>query len=254
MRIQVFVFAWQGQWSNARALEAVAQKSGIDLRVIASGDPGFGTNWVVLDKDAHFGDQFREALKLFDGDVLLHIQADVMVPDMPRLVLRAQEQFANPRIGIWAPDVKYTTWTSSRSSLGTRLAAENDLDPRLEPVINTDCLCWALRGSVADALRSTPLTISHYGWGLDLAAAALCHLQNMIVVRDCFMRVSHPRGTGYAAEAAAEECHRYFASLTPELQGAINLLRLSSQALASRDEDRLLPRVRRAASRLLRQR
>lgn len=243
LNIQYFIFCWPGWENAAETLADELMALECDVKVLASGGFSDRTYWVELDPNAYFGDQFLEATERFSGDVLVHIQADASIRDLLGFVKKIEMVFRNPLIGIWAPSVDYTSWTTEVSALSTGLNDYFNLSEELRPVLNTDCTCWALNRSVINAINHSSLKNSHFGWGVDLAACAEAYLQGLVVVRDSSLLVDHPRGTGYSESLASDEFNVYLSSMPPQTRGVVNLLRLVTQELSARESKRIGKRI-----------
>src|SRR5687767_5411773 len=114
MTIHAFIFCWPKQNENAARIYDALRARVDRVNVIdSSGDPAQSQGrdgWVMTDPAYYYGHQFREALKLFDGDILLQIQADTTA-DWPQLANACRAAFAKiENLGIWAPDIDFTAW------------------------------------------------------------------------------------------------------------------------------------------------
>jgi hypothetical protein len=84
MRIHAVIFSWRNHVEKARSIAAQVAPHVEKLTVVdSSGEPPVDGDdgWVRLDPSHYYGHMFREALGLFDGDVLLQIQADASADD-----------------------------------------------------------------------------------------------------------------------------------------------------------------------------
>lgn len=205
---QAFIFSWPGWEANALALEAQLWEAGVLTRVISSGvaKPG----WVVLDRTAHFGEQWTEALKRFSGEALFHVQADVITADLGAILERGRAALVRHRLGVWEPNQDYTSITYRREAL-------TELEPGLAAVPVTDTTCWMLAGAVAKAMPAVPLS-NRYGWGIAAVAAALARQRGLGVARDYGVTVMHPKGRGYPSAEAKRQRAAYVAGLPAGLR------------------------------------
>jgi len=72
MNIQPFIFNWNRQFEKTCAIEDALSKVFEKVTVINSDDNNTRDGWIDIGDESYFSDQFRKALELFDGDVLLH--------------------------------------------------------------------------------------------------------------------------------------------------------------------------------------
>lgn len=227
LRFQAFVFNWPGEKQRARALE-VHLAPHCPVVVVNSDDARRGEfpHWVHVGADAYFTRQWDEAVRRFEGDALLHVQADAWIDDVPALLRGAEDAIARGA-GVYAPDVDYTTHTYDRSRLV-------ELAPGLCAVPNTDCTCWVIH---ADVVRATPQVDpvrNRLGWGIDYLVAATALRLGRAVVRDYRLQASHPRGTGYDVRRAREELRALLRSLPRETARDVDALRRRRRDLRSR--------------------
>lgn len=169
-----------------------------DLSVISSGGSGGSPDWIVLDKNAHFGEQWNQALAEFRGDVLFHHQADALLigGDYARMVAAGRQAFRAHAAGVYAPRVDFSAHDKSHRTL-------HENAPGLFTVSNTDCTCWMIHGSV---LRSQPRTLkAHFGWGIDGLYCEQARRMGLSVLRDYRFLVHHPQGNGYRHDEAEKE-------------------------------------------------
>ena len=211
MTIHGMVFCWPGQEQNTidivRALSGHVERLTV-IDATASAIPSLGQcDWVKVDPRYYFGMKFCSALKVFDGDVLLQVQADASCDDWPALAARCRHAFGLNGLGIWAPDVNYSRWNTDVVHL-----ADTD-DPNLKLVTQTDCIVWAMSRAVAGRMRRLDYTKNNLGWGVDWAAIAYCYASKLAVIRDISICVRHPQSTGYAKRTAAEQMNAFLGQL-----------------------------------------
>ena len=225
LAFQFFVFVWPGQLERGIELEQLLLAEGEEAIVIASGVPEGPNRWVHLSDDAYFGTQFARCLQMADCDVLVHIQADATIADMPKFIGRMKSAFSRGDIAIWSPDVDYTFYRTSLVRAPSRRSCESGhpLPKHLVPVLNTDCTCWALRSDVVAPLRRYCRPDWNLGWGWDSLAAAIAWTGGSLVVRDVGIVVSHPRGTGYDSAKAETEFVQVKSDLPASISAYINV-------------------------------
>lgn len=211
MNIHGMVFCWPGQEQNT--IDIVHALSGhvdrltvIDATASAIPSPG-QCDWVKVDPSYYFGMKFCSALKVFDGDVLLQVQADASCDDWPALAARCRHVFGLNGLGIWAPDVNYSDWDNGIVHLA------DTGDPSLKLVTQTDCIVWAMSRAVVERMRQLDYTKNNLGWGVDWAAIAYCYASKLAVIRDVSICVRHPQSTGYVKSTAAEQMNAFLGQL-----------------------------------------
>lgn len=213
--IHAIIFCWPGKTLDARRICAsISQKADRVTVIDASTDPvdvNGDSHWLKINPDSYFGHQFVHAMGLFDGDVMLQIQADASYPDWQRVVETCRERFEQmPELGIWAPDIDFTTWPTARVKLF------NTGNPELVGVVQSDCIVWALRKPVVEFLRQFDYANNNLGYGIDWAAIAHCYANRALVLRDLSLRVLHPMGSGYSRD----EAHRQMWGFINQMQRA----------------------------------
>ena len=93
--LDIVVVSWQGHAERSRHIaRQIAGLPGVRLRVIYSNAEGERENgpgtWQQVPDDHFFGRKFAAALRDFDGDVLLLVQADALCTDWPAIVARCR--------------------------------------------------------------------------------------------------------------------------------------------------------------------
>lgn len=226
MKIDSFIFNWKGHEANAHALELKIGKF-TKVTVINSEEhlrdkhPG----WAHLNDQAYFSAQWNEACRLFDGDILFHIQADAYFDQFETLFAKVRLLFQKYPIGVYEPNVDYTSIRYNK----LRLRA---VEPDLLEVPKTDCTCWFISKDVVKQLPLVDVTVNKYGWGIPRAIAAVSHLSGRRCVRDYNVTIRHPKGRGYSTEEAKLHLRNYLESLDPEVKQEISRIDKISVQLA----------------------
>lgn len=101
MNIQPFIFNWNRQFEKSCAIEDSLKKIFDKVTVINSDDNNTREGWIDIGDESYFSDQFRKALELFDGDVLLHVQGDVSYDKWEELVEDAKKYLEYYDAGIY---------------------------------------------------------------------------------------------------------------------------------------------------------
>jgi hypothetical protein len=212
LKVHAIIFCWPGKVSHAQHICASISGSADKVTVIdASTDPVESTStceWIRISSDAYFGQQFVHALRLFEHDVMLQIQADASHPDWSVVVNTCRQRFETmPELGIWGPDIDFTTWPTHRVKLF------DTGDPQLVGVVQSDCIVWALKRQVVEFLKQFDYSNNNLGYGIDWAAIAHCYANKALVMRDLSLRVLHPAGSGYNREEAHRQMWRFLSQL-----------------------------------------
>lgn len=214
VEFQVFIISWRGQESNARHIEL----SLIDLCdhvtvVHATGGAEPHTvpsHWVTL-PEFGYGKIFAKTLDLLSGTTMMHIQSDAYTSDWPSLLERFKAvSHSHPNMGLWSPLVKGTSWNLDR----TRVDQGRTAGSSLHRVTTVDGIVWALGNTVISRLRQFQFEENPLGWGIDIAAASICHSSGLEVFLDESVRVAHPRGSGYEHELAASQAATFLRQLS----------------------------------------
>ena len=216
MQVHSFIFNWRGQYEKTKEKEQQFSDLGVKLTIINSDEAHDDEGWVNVGEDAYLTAQFTKALELFDGDILFAIMADVSYDKWGPLIDDALKYCAKYNWGVYAPNVDYTWYDSSRADIDTvKLQDEN-----LKMVGCPDCLCWFIRKDIIDEMKQRGVDMSPYkmGWGWDLVLPAISFINARPVIRDYNHKVHHPEGTNYSKVQAENEMKALFNSLTPDLQ------------------------------------
>jgi hypothetical protein len=201
-RIHAFIFSWRNYGDDAKLLSDLISPLVHKTTVISSGGAAKGENWVMLDSEAYFGEQWNAALSQFDGDILFHHQADARVrgDGYRALISRALHAGEQHHWGVYAPNVHVSAW---------RFPQHKDamLDRYLQLVPNTDCTAWMIQGKVIDSLPKHFET--KYGWGIDFLYCCKARSLGLKVIRDHAVLVDHAVGTNYDRRAAQREFEQF---------------------------------------------
>jgi len=218
MKIHTFIFNWRNQYN--KTLEKIEQfrEIGIHPTVINSDEAFYLDNWHNLGDDAYFTAQMLKALEVFDGEVLFHIQADASYNRWAELIADAKKYYDLYKWGIYAPNVDYTWYDSSRTDLDCFTVDETPL----KMVANTDCTCWFIHKDVINKATERDINFAPYkmGWSFDIVYPALSYLMKRPVLRDYSHTIKHPRGTNYDTQQAEKEMADLYNSLPVDIQEA----------------------------------
>jgi len=229
MNIKTFIFNWRGQYSNT--IEKINQfkEIGITPIIINSDEEHEESEWVNIGEDSYFTAQFLKALELFDADILFHIQADATYNDWQSLINDAIKYYDKYEWGIYAPNVDYTWYDSTRTDI-ERLHLP---DTNLKMVANTDCTCWFISKQLINLVKQREIDFSPYkmGWSFDIVYPAISYINKMPVIRDYKHTICHPKGTNYNTEQAEKEMHELYEELPDDVKEAFYYIKMNRDKL-----------------------
>lgn len=231
MNIQTFIFNWRGQYEKTIEKEKQLKSLGKSPIVINSDDTYNNVEgWYHIGDACYFGEQFAKAVELFDGDILFHVQADASYDNWEQLYSDAEKHFEQTDWGIYAPNVDYTWYDSSRTDI---TSLEFPI-PGLKIVANTDCTCWFIHKDIINLYKERDLKLEQYrmGWSWDIVLPAICYVNQRPVIRDYNHTVQHPQGTNYDTQQAEKEMWDLFQSLPNDLKEAFSYIKGDRQQLA----------------------
>jgi hypothetical protein len=223
MNIQPFIFNWNNQFNKTCAIEDSLSEIFDKVTVINSDDNNTRDGWIDLGDAAYFSDQFRKALELFDGDILMHVQGDVSYDNWEKLVEDARTYFDYYDSGIYAPNIDYT-WYSSENADIDSIQADHE---NIKMVACTDETVWFIRKEIIQEIETRNIDFSNnkMGWGWDLVLASICFVNGRPVIRDYNHTIDHPPGTNYNKDIAAKEMQNVWESLDDELKVVFSLIK-----------------------------
>lgn len=223
MNIQPFIFNWNRQFEKTCAIEDALKPIFEKVTVINSDDNNTRDGWVDIGDESYFSDQFRKALELFDGDVLLHIQGDVSYDNWEKLIEDAKEYLEYYDAGIYAPNIDYTWYSAENSDIES---LESD-HPNIKMVACTDETVWFIRKEIIQELLDRKVDFSNntMGWGWDLVIAAICFVNSRPVIRDYNHTIDHPPGTNYNKEKASQEMLELWNSLDEDIKKTVSYIK-----------------------------
>ena len=229
MKIVPFIFNWENQFEKTKRSEQQLKKTFSRVFVINSDPENTRDDWVNVGSDAYFTTQFFKAIDLFDGDILFHLQADASYDRWQEVFDSALSAFYKYNWGVFAPNVDFTGWDSTRVNIGSEYIAE----PELSLVSCTDCTCWLIHKDIIRQFirRKSQFVDNTYGWGIDITMSALSYLNQRPVIRDYGHTIVHPRGRGYDNQAATAEFKAFLNGLDEELKPVVGVLRNNRQNL-----------------------
>ena len=226
MNIQPFIFNWNNQFEKTCTIQDSLLEIFDKVTVINSDENNTRDGWINLGDDAYFSDQFRKALELFDGDILMHVQGDVSYDNWRKLVEDAREYFDYYDAGIYAPNVDYTWYSSENVDINSLQSDHSNI----KMVACTDETVWFIRKDIIQEMFNLKVNFSDnkMGWGWDLVLAAICFVKGIPVIRDYNHTIDHPMGTNYDKQVASVEMDNLWNSLNEDLKKVISSIKGNS--------------------------
>lgn len=223
MNIQPFIFNWNRQFEKTCAIEDALMPIFDKVTVVNSDDNNTRDGWIDIGDECYFSDQFRKALELFDGDVLLHIQGDVSYDNWVGLIEDAKKYLEYYDAGIYAPNIDYTWYSSENTDIES---LESD-HPNIKMVASTDETVWFIRKEIIQEMLDRKVDFSNntMGWGWDLVLAAICFTNGRPVIRDYNHTIDHPMGTNYNSEKAGQEMLDLWNSLDSDIKEIVSYIK-----------------------------
>jgi hypothetical protein len=223
MNIQPFIFNWNNQFEKTCTIEDSLSKIFDKVTVINSDDNNTRGGWIDLGDESYFSDQFRKALELFDGDILMHVQGDVAYDNWEKLVEDARKYFDYYDAGIYAPNVEYS-WYSSENTDIDSIQADHE---NIKMVACTDETVWFIRKEIIEEMfnRSVDFSNNKMGWGWDIVLSSICFVNGRPVIRDYNHTINHPPGTNYNKDIAGKEMQDVWRTLDDDLKTAFSLIK-----------------------------
>jgi hypothetical protein len=125
--------------------------------------------------------------------------------------------------GIYAPNVDYTWYDSSRTDITSLYFPIEGL----KIVANTDCTCWFIHRDILKLYKERNLNLEQYkmGWSWDIILPSLCFINQRPVIRDYNHTIQHPLGTGYDTNQAEKEMQQLYDTLPEDLQEAFRYIK-----------------------------
>jgi len=230
LNIQPFIFNWNRQFAKSCAIEDSLLKVFDKVTVINSDDHHTRTGWINLGDSAYFSDQFKQALALFDGDVLMHVQGDVSHDRWEQLVEDARFYMQHYNAGIYAPHIDFTWYTPDKTDIHSfRSDHEN-----IKMVACPDETVWFIHKDIIQEMMNRKVDFSNnvLGWGWDLVLCGVSFLMQRPVIRDYAHTILHPQGTNYNKRQAELEWRAIQKSLGKDLKKTIDYIRGNREKLA----------------------
>lgn len=215
MQIQPFVFNWPGTEHSARHIYDQID----NCVMINSGMESVVDRCHNIGSESYFSAQFRKMLSLHDGEsVILHIQGDVSYDNWSGLIRDAKQYISKYSAGVYYPVVKNTSWTADKMAC----TKKSTTDHNISYVATGDETVWFIHPRVIDYYTTHDLDKvmqqNKYGFGWDFIFCAICHHNNIPVIRDNNHVIDHSKSKGYDFHDAWVEFKHMLASLPDDLK------------------------------------
>ncbi len=216
-RVHAILYSWPAVHENAFAIAKALSGHVARVSVVACSDT---CRWIhdpsievfQLDNSAYFGRQFEKTIEVFDGDVLLQIAADTTTES-----LAASGGPVHPSaIAPWTTSASGPPTSTAPPGPNERVLLYQTGDPGLIGIVQTDCIVWAMRRDIVDFLRTMDFSLTPLGWGIDWAAIAHAHANNLRVLRDFTVKLHHRIGGSGYDRMEADRQRNEFLSRLPE--------------------------------------
>jgi hypothetical protein len=174
-------------------------------------------HWHHIGNDGYFVEQWNAALKLFDADVFIQIQADIWPNNLGSMLSECVSCMSNYAVGIYAPNVDFSPHVFRKESLAR-------LCDGIYEVPATDCSFWAI---TAEVLRNTPKVdpkINRLGWGVEYLVGAVAKRKGLKIVRDYRFIAGHVKSRGYDSSEAFRQWKEFSKSVDPILRDEVSAL------------------------------
>ena len=214
MQIHAIIFNWPRQTPNAERLEAVLQSLVSRCDVVNSDIAANRTEWYNIG-DAYFTEQWQAARDLLDRDIMLMVCADVWSDRLSEIITRAVEVMHKFQIGIYAPNVDWTSWVFNPRQLGP------PIEHWLYQVPQTDALLLFVRAEIVHALPPLNPLVNKLGWGIDHTLVTIARQFKYLVCRDYKFTVQHPHNSNYDTNTAYQQMNAWIDSFQPSLRAAV---------------------------------
>ena len=248
MKVQAFIFNWPGKKQHAAKLEAMFRPH--CATTVINSDDALRTNyphWRHIGNDAYFTDQWNAAVDCFNGDIFVHIQADLWPTQIGRLLSECARFMTSGGVGVYAPNVDFNPHVYSRNALKL-------LHPGVYEVPATDNSFWCISAQVMRGMPRIDPVVNRLGWGIEYIVSAVARNAGLKVVRDYRFTAGHLKKRGYDNSQASIELARLKNTLEPAVYQQVLTLEGERDALVTSHSwnnpvARVLTAVRRRASR-----
>lgn len=198
--MNIFIISWEGKYEKAKHISDNLSYLNDKLYVIYSNNSGMDEtgsgNWIKVSNEFYFGMKFKIALDSNDDESMLIIHADAETDNWRDLVVSSENADNDTEIGVWAPDIDYTPWQTNI------VTVSDNKEIGISFVTQTDGIILFLSSKVVKRLKLMSYDNNNLGWGIDWAAICFSYVNNLLVIRDNKLKVTHKKGAGYDSSEA----------------------------------------------------
>jgi len=220
LKIDSFIFNWNGYFDSAKFLESTLYQLCDRVNVINSDDNNKSSDWHNIGDESFFTAQWFKCLEVYEqGSTLFHVQADTQYEDWGSLIQDAKHYMLKYNAGIYYPRVTNVEWSKDNS---TEIIGVNLEDKNLKLIANGDETVWFIHPKIIDYFKENDLQ-KHFignriGWGWDVVFCGISYILGMPVVRDSNHVVEHEKSRGYNNSEAQDQLHYLINQLPFELR------------------------------------
>ena len=231
--IQAFIFNWPGCKETDNIIKQTNQCN-LNTFVINADERNKKDDWINVANKNYFGGKFSKAVNLFNGETFLHMQGDVKVHSLEKLIEQAEFYMKHYNAGIFAPYVFWTTWRPTKANI--EKGNKNIEHKGLKYCACVDESVWFIDKKIIEHFKSLNLRIKpeSLGWGIDIIMSAISIEKGMPIIRDYNTTYKHPKGTAYNTNNALQDMRFLFKSLPK------NLNRICWKIWSSRGKQKIL--------------
>lgn len=219
MKIDSFIFNWNGYFESAKLLESTVSAFSDRVNVINSDDHNQLNHWHNIGNKCFFTDQWFKCLEVHDSEkILFHVQADTYYNQWDNLAKDALYYMNKYNAGIYYPKVRNVEWFDDNTTeiLGIKMQDDN-----IKCIANGDETVWFIHPAVIKYFKDNNLDKfflnNRIGWGWDVVFCGISYILGMPVIRDSNHIIEHDLSRGYANEEAESQFYDLIHSLPFEL-------------------------------------
>lgn len=209
--LKVYIISWPGQHQNAVFIaDEITSLSVETLIVYSDSESSFfarsNHRSIQRPNNLFWEDKFKACIDSCEDAAILIIHADCECADWKQLVKSYMKASSTYDIGVWSPRISNTAYDLSVSRIA-KIPNTN-----LHLVALTDGIIFSLAPSIINRFRKLKFGKNIYGWGLDILFCVSAHLNDLLVVIDDSINVSHRKGRGYDSRLAKQGMHEFLST------------------------------------------
>jgi len=219
MKIDSFIFNWNGYFESAKLLESTASTFSDRVNVINSDDNNQLNHWHNIGDESFFTAQWFKCLEVYDSEkILFHVQADTYYNRWEDLAKDALHYMNKYNAGIYYPKVRNVEWfdDSTTEILGIKMQDDN-----IKCIANGDETVWFIHPAIIKYFKDNNLNElflnNRIGWGWDVVFCGISYILGMPVIRDNNHTIEHDFSRGYSNQEAESQLYDLIHCLPFEL-------------------------------------